>query len=93
MNTEKSKRGFATMAPEALKVLAAKGGRTAHAQGNAHRFTTEEARKGGAKTGAAMARDVSHMAEIGRRGGFARQRAREARRATGGSEDPSPAKT
>jgi general stress protein YciG len=93
MTTDNSKRGFATMAPEELKVLAAKGGRTAQAQGNAHRFTSEEARKGGAKTGAAMARDVSYMAEIGRKGGFARRRAMEARRASGGSEDPGRTKT
>jgi len=81
------------MDPEALKALAAKGGRTAQAGGNAHRFTAEETRKGGEKTGAAMAKDASYMAEIGRRGGFARKRAKEAHRAADGSEDSTPAKT
>jgi hypothetical protein len=86
MNTKKTRRGFAAMEPEELKALAAKGGRAAQSQGKAHRFTTEEARKGGARAGAAVARDVAYMAEIGRRGGLARQRAaRGARRRDVGS--------
>jgi uncharacterized protein len=42
-----SNRGFASMDPEKQRDIAAEGGRAAHASGNAHEFTPEEARKAG----------------------------------------------
>jgi general stress protein YciG len=49
-----SKRGFAAMDPEVVKEIARKGGKSAHAAGTAHRFTSEEAREAGRKGGRAM---------------------------------------
>jgi hypothetical protein len=43
-----SNRGFASMDPEKQREIAAEGGRAAHASGNAHEFTSEEAREAGA---------------------------------------------
>ena len=76
----KSKRGFATMDPETQRAIASKGGKAAHEQGTAHEFTGEEAREAGSKGGKAVAKDRAHMVEIGRRGGQARRRKREAKR-------------
>ena len=42
-----SNRGFASMDPEKQREIAAEGGRAAHASGNAHEFTSEEAREAG----------------------------------------------
>ena len=42
-----SNRGFASMDPEQQREIAAEGGRAAHASGNAHEFTSEEAREAG----------------------------------------------
>ncbi len=42
-----SNRGFASMDPERQREIASEGGRAAHASGNAHEFTSEEARKAG----------------------------------------------
>jgi len=42
-----SKRGFASMDPQRQREIAAQGGRAAHASGNAHEFTSEEAREAG----------------------------------------------
>jgi general stress protein YciG len=46
----KPKRGFAAMDPERQRQIASKGGRAAHEQGTAHRFTTDEARAAGRKS-------------------------------------------
>ncbi|WP_214285160.1 KGG domain-containing protein, partial [Acinetobacter pittii] len=46
--TGTSNRGFASMDPERVREIASKGGRAAHASGNAHEFTSEEAREAGA---------------------------------------------
>ena len=43
-----SNRGFASMDPQRQREIASEGGRAAHASGNAHEFTSEEARKAGA---------------------------------------------
>jgi uncharacterized protein len=51
MNKEKSKKGFASMDPKRQREIAAEGGRAAHRSGNAHEFTSEEAREAGAKGG------------------------------------------
>ncbi len=74
MTDDKPKRGFAALDPEKRKQLAAKGGRALHDQGKAHALTEEEARRGGKSGGRAVAQDVEHMREIGRRGGLATQR-------------------
>ena len=69
-------RGFAAMTPETQRAVAAKGGRAAHASGRAHRFDSDEGRAAGRMGGELVSRDRAYMAEIGRRGGLARQRAR-----------------
>lgn len=48
-----SARGFAAMDPQQQREIAAKGGRAAHESGNAHEFTSEEAREAGRKGGQA----------------------------------------
>ncbi|NVM79875.1 hypothetical protein FHW83_005717 [Duganella sp. SG902] len=45
--SDTSNRGFASMDPERQREIAAEGGRAAHASGNAHEFTSEEARRAG----------------------------------------------
>ena len=65
-------RGFASMDETKQREIASRGGRTAHAQGTAHKFSSEEAREAGRKGGKAVSGDRSHMARIGRRGGQAR---------------------
>ena len=42
-----SNRGFASMDPDKQRDIAAEGGRAAHASGNAHEFTSQEAREAG----------------------------------------------
>lgn len=59
------------MTPERRAEISAKGGRSAHKQGKAHRFTAEEAKKAGSKGGKKTSRDAKHMARIGRLGGIA----------------------
>ncbi|WP_313035236.1 KGG domain-containing protein [Massilia alkalitolerans] len=46
-NQGNSKRGFASMDPQRQHEIASQGGRAAHASGNAHEFTSEEAREAG----------------------------------------------
>lgn len=46
---QKSGRGFAGMDRERQREIASQGGRAAHASGNAHQFTSEEARLAGSK--------------------------------------------
>jgi len=41
----KSKRGFASMSKERQREIASRGGKTAHARGKAHVFTSQEAVK------------------------------------------------
>lgn len=48
MANSKSGRGFASMDPARQREIASQGGRAAHASGNAHEFTSEEARAAGA---------------------------------------------
>ena len=69
----KQRRGFAAMNPDAHRELARAGGIAAHATGLAHSFTSEQARDAGKKGGAMTASNREHMAEIGRKGGFARK--------------------
>jgi general stress protein YciG len=45
----RSRRGFAAMDRQRQREIASMGGRSAHASGHAHEFTTEEARAAGKK--------------------------------------------
>jgi uncharacterized protein len=45
-----SNRGFASMDPERQRQIASQGGKAAHQSGNAHEFTSEEAREAGRKS-------------------------------------------
>ncbi|HEL2965190.1 TPA: general stress protein [Stenotrophomonas maltophilia] len=68
-NQGNSNRGFASMDEDKQREIAAKGGRAAHESGNAHEFSSEEAREAGRKGGEAVSQDRQHMADIGREGG------------------------
>lgn len=46
-NKGNSNRGFASMDQQQQREIASQGGRAAHASGNAHEFTSEEAREAG----------------------------------------------
>lgn len=48
---QNDERGFAGMDPERQREIASEGGRAAHESGNAHEFTSEEAREAGRKGG------------------------------------------
>jgi len=65
-------RGFAAMSPEKRREISSKGGKTAHAMGKAHTFTSKEAAKAGRKGGKAVSKNHEHMQEIGSKGGDAR---------------------
>jgi len=43
-------RGFGSMDPDQQREIASEGGRAAHSSGNAHEFTSEEARAAGSKS-------------------------------------------
>jgi uncharacterized protein len=49
---KKSNRGFASMSEERKREISSLGGRTAHKQGVAHKWNSEEARAAGRKGGA-----------------------------------------
>ncbi len=55
MTTKKQKRpqGFAAIDPQRQREIASLGGRTAHLEGRAHQFSSEEAREAGRKGGLA----------------------------------------
>ena len=46
-------RGFASMSPEKQRQIASSGGKSAHAKGTAHKWTSEEAQAAGRKGGKA----------------------------------------
>jgi general stress protein YciG len=52
-NVQKARRGFAAMDQEKQRAIARKGGKAAHEQGTAHKWTSEEARKAGKRGGQA----------------------------------------
>ena len=56
-------RGFAALTPEQRRDVASQGGRAAHASGNAHQFTSEEARAAGSKRHANAARRRADQAQ------------------------------
>ncbi len=72
-SNNQSNRGFAGMDEDKQREIAAQGGRAAHESGNAHEFTSEEAREAGRKGGEAVSQDREHMSEIGQKGGQQRQ--------------------
>lgn len=59
-----SHRGFASMDQDKQRAIAAKGGRAAHASGNAHEFSPAEAREAGRKGGEAISRNRQHLSLI-----------------------------
>lgn len=58
----RSGRGFASMDPEQQRAIARQGGRAAHASGNAHQFTSEEARAAGRKSHSGRVRAAADAA-------------------------------
>jgi general stress protein YciG len=52
----KGRQGFASMNAELQRQIARKGGQTAHRNGTAHHWTTEEARAAGRKGGRVASR-------------------------------------
>lgn len=71
----KSRRGFASMDEEKKREIASKGGKAAHASGNAHEFTSEEAREAGRKGGQAKGSRSNSQ-----RGGMTEDRSQEGSR-------------
>lgn len=70
----RSGRGFAGMDAAKQRAIAAKGGRAAHKSGNAHEFTSEEARAAGRKahaSGNAHEFSPEEARAAGRKGGLA----------------------
>lgn len=45
------RRGFAAMSADDVRMIASKGGRSAHQKGTAHEWSAEEAREAGRKGG------------------------------------------
>lgn len=70
---ETTRRGFAALDEATQRAIASRGGRKAHADGVAHEFDSDEARKAGRKGGRVVSKDRAYMREIGRRGGLARR--------------------
>lgn len=68
--------GFAAMDPARRSEVSSEGGRASHRGGNAHEYTSEEAREAGRKGGVSVSRDRAYMAEIGRRGGLRKKPSR-----------------
>lgn len=58
-----SRRGFASMDPERQRQIASRGGKAAHASGNAHQFNADEAREAGRKGGLAGRRNADSSPE------------------------------
>ncbi|MBG6076844.1 KGG domain-containing protein [Polaromonas sp. CG_9.11] len=58
-----SRRGFASMDPEQQRQIASRGGKAAHASGNAHQFNATEAREAGRKGGLAGRRNPGSRQE------------------------------
>ncbi len=57
------RRGFGSMSPEQRSRIASMGGKQAHADGTAHRYTTEEARAAGRKGGLARSKKLNASKE------------------------------
>ena len=76
------------MDPALRAEICRRGGIAAHAKGNAHEFTPEEARIAGRKGGYAASQDRNRMREIGRKGGFARDRKYGGIHGSNGHDEP-----
>lgn len=75
-------KGFAALDRDQRRQIASAGGRAAHKNGTAHKFTSDEARNAGRKGGNKVSQDREHMATIGSKGGLTRtERVRAALRA------------
>ncbi len=55
-------KGFAGMDPAKVREIASKGGKAAHANGKAHRFTADEAKEAGRKGGMARRKKADDAA-------------------------------
>jgi hypothetical protein len=68
-----SNRGFASMDPQKQREIASEGGKAAHASGNAHEFTSEEARRAGSMShkndGNSQSQNSGGNQQAGREGG------------------------
>jgi general stress protein YciG len=64
-NGTRSGRGFASMDPQRQREIASQGGRAAHLSGNAHEFTSEEARRAGQKSRGGQARKSQDLSQSG----------------------------
>lgn len=56
------RRGFAAMDPKKQREIASKGGRAAHQHGQAHEWTSDEARMAGRKGGSTSRRHEEELA-------------------------------
>jgi general stress protein YciG len=77
MEAKQAPRGFAAWTPERRKELASKAGKLSHAVGKAHKFTSEEAAAAGRIGGRRVSENRMHMAEIGRKGGLNKSKAKK----------------
>jgi general stress protein YciG len=59
----KGQRGFASMSAEKKREIASKGGKAAHAQGTAHKWTAQEAAAAGRKGGMVSRRGGQKLTE------------------------------
>jgi general stress protein YciG len=78
-NGNNGNRGFAGMDPQKQREIASEGGRAAHASGNAHEFTSEEARRAGSqshKNDGNQQSGGNNAGNGGTRGGSSEQHAR-----------------
>ena len=61
--TGSSNRGFASMDPQRQREIASQGGKAAHESGNAHEFSSEEARAAGRKSRGGQAGNGSRKSD------------------------------
>ncbi|VCU71351.1 Stress-induced bacterial acidophilic repeat motif protein [Pigmentiphaga humi] len=71
--SEKRPRGFAAMDPQKQRAISSRGGRAAHQSGNAHEFTSDEARAAGALSHARRREQGQRPASSGADGTLERQ--------------------
>ncbi len=86
------RRGFAAMDPTRQREIASQGGRAAHELGNAHEFTTEEARAAGRLSHKNDGRKNSGGSAGGEGGGTERVRGGSDQQAEGGRGDDNKSK-
>ena len=84
-----SNRGFASMDPQKQREIASEGGKAAHASGNAHEFTSEEARRAGSMS---HKNDGNSQSQARRQPAERRSRAAAAPAAARRSSTPRPAR-